>query len=73
MEAWDQGIDDSPLQRHSNLYHNGERYNVDMKLVARCYGKPSRRMLTEAVMIGEIPDDCTMNSRNEWNCVNLAE
>ena len=73
MEAWDQGVDDCPLQRHSNLFHNGERYNVDLKVVARCYGKPSRRMITEAVMIGEIPDDHTMNNKSEWNYMNLSK
>ena len=73
MEAWDQGVDDCPLQRHSNLVHNGERYNVDLKVVARCYGKPSRRMITEAVMIGEIPDDHTMNNKSEWNYINLSK
>ena len=33
----------------------------------------SRRMITEAVMIGEIPDDMTMNGKNEWSFIKLAK
>ena len=73
MEAWEQGDDECPLQRHSNLYHGGERFEVELKVVAKCYGRPSRRMVTEAVMIGEIPDNRTMNNRSEWNYTNLTK
>ena len=71
MEAWEQGEDECPLQRHSNLYHGGRRFNVDLEVIAKCYGKPSRRMITEAVLIGEIPDNETMNNKSEWNYANL--
>ena len=67
------GFDECPLQRHSNLFHNGERFDVEVKVVAKCYGRPTRRMVTEAVLIGEIPDDQTMNNRSEWNYANLTK
>ena len=73
MDAWDNGFDECPLQRHSNLFHNGERFDVEVKVVAKCYGRPTRRMVTEAVLIGEIPDDQTMNNRSEWNYANLTK
>ena len=43
MDAWDNGFDECPLQRHSNLFHNGERFDVEVKVVAKCYGRPTRR------------------------------
>ena len=73
MEAWERGEDECPLQRHSNLYHDGNRFTNDIKVVTKCYGKPSKRMITEAVMIGEIPDNMTMNNRNEWTFTRLAK
>ena len=73
MNAWDESDDECPLQRHSNLYHNGGHFEVELQVVAKCYGRPSRRMVTEAVLIGEIPDDQTMNNRAEWNYTNLTK
>ena len=35
------------------------------------YGKPSRRLITEAVLIDNLVDAQTMNSRREWTYTNL--
>ena len=50
---------------------------VDMHLNSRCrcFGKPSRRLITEAVLIGELKDNEVMNSRREWSyaCLNKVQ
>ena len=73
MEAWNRGDDEEPLQRHSNIYHEGERFDVKLNVLAKCYGRPSKRMITEAVMIEELPDDETMNNKKEWTYTKLGK
>lgn len=46
-------------------------FGVSVRVMAKCYGKPSRRMITEAVRIEEIPEDMTMNNKGEWSYVQL--
>ena len=52
-------------------YHNGGTYNINIKILAQCYGKPTTRMITEAVMIDELPDENSLNSKSEWTYVKL--
>ena len=52
-------------------YHNGGTFNIDVKIMAQCYGKPTTRMITEAVMIEELPDEHSLNSKAEWTYVKL--
>ena len=66
-----QGAEDKPLNRHRELYHGGRNFEVGCKVLAQCYGKPSRRMINEAVYIDELKDEETMNSRREWSYVKL--
>ena len=47
------GSDDKPLKRHRELYHGGDEVEVGCKILARCFGKPSKRMISEAVYIDE--------------------
>ena len=69
--AWIAEEDDCPLQRHASLYHNGGGFEVSLRILAECFGKPSRRMITEAVLIDEIPRGMTMNNKSEWTYVKL--
>lgn len=64
LEVWKAEDDKCPLQCHSNIYHNEQRYSFNMKIVANCYGKPSNQMIREAVWIGEIPYGRAMNNKN---------
>jgi hypothetical protein len=73
LDAWIEQDDECPLQRHANVYHNGGNFEVSIKLLANCFGKPSRRLITEAVMIDEIPEGRTMNNRAEWSYIKLAK
>ena len=59
------------LYEHSKKYHNNQNFEVDISILARCFGEPTTRMITEAVLINELSDNDTLNSRSEWNYVKL--
>ena len=71
VRDWERGAEKCPLLRHSHLFHGGERFDFGVKVLKSCYGKPSRRMITEAVLINELSDAETMNSKREWSFVEL--
>ena len=71
IEKWEAKADDSYLHKHAVQYHNGESFNIDIKILAQCYGKPTTRMITEAVMIEELPEENSLNSKSEWTYVRL--
>ena len=39
----------------------------------RCFGDPTKRHISEAVLIDELTDEQTMNSKNEWSYIRLAK
>ena len=51
--------------------HNGEDYDIDIQVINRCYGKPSKRLITEAIRIEELPIEKAMNSKKEWTYTKL--
>ena len=57
--------------KHSLECHNGEKFEVDVRIIAQCYGKPSTRLITEAVYIEELPKENSMNSKAEWTYIKL--
>ena len=61
----------TPLYRHKQLFHPDEEFSINVKILSKCFGKPSRRMITEAVLIGELKDENTMNSKTEWTYTRL--
>ena len=71
IRDWRNQKDFSPLWKHSLLYHNGEDFEVDIRVKSKDFGKPSRRLITEAVLIENLVDEQTMNSRREWTYTNL--
>ena len=73
IEAWKKKDDECPLQRHANLYHGGGHFVAELQVLAECYGKPSRRLITESVYIDELDDTMTMNGKSEWSYVKLAK
>ena len=68
---WQRGNDKSPLHRHAQLFHNGERFPVSVKILKKCFGDPTGRKITEAVLIDQLSNDETMNGKNEWTYVKL--
>ena len=71
MKNWDKDLHFCPLKRHSDLFHGGNLFEFEIEILSRCYGKPSRRMITEAVLIEELDEEETMNSRKEWTYTRL--
>ena len=71
FKEWEDRSEDSYLQKHAMEYHQGETFSVDVKIMTQCYGKPSTRMITEAVRIEELPDENSLNSKSEWTYVRL--
>ena len=68
---WADKSEDSYLYKHAVQYHNGETFGVDVKILAQCFGKPTTRMITEAVKIEELPEENLLNSKSEWTYVRL--
>ena len=71
VRDWDRGVENCPLLKHSRLFHGGQRFDFEVSILKRCYGRPSRRMITEAVLINELTEGETMNSKHEWSFVEL--
>ena len=67
----DGDVDQKPLKRHKELFHGGQDVEVGCKVLSQCYSKPTRRMIHEAVLIDELEDGETMNSRREWSYTKL--
>ena len=60
-----------PLVRHSSEYHEGKKFSTSVKIKECMYGKPSRRMIGEAVYINDLLDSEAMNGKNEWSYIRL--
>jgi hypothetical protein len=63
----------SVLFEHSKKYHGGRDFEVEVTILARCFGQPTTRMITEAVLIDELSDQETMNAKTEWTYVKLPK
>ena len=51
MRDWRKKDGKSPLWRHSQLFHQGEDFCVEVKVVDKSFGKPNKRLITESAMI----------------------
>ena len=71
FEDWRGKVESCPLYQHSQLYHEGRDFPVSVKILKNCYGDPTTRRITEAVLIDELSAAETMNGKNEWTYVKL--
>ena len=71
VKDWERGVETSPLLKHSRLFHGGQEFDFGVRILKRCYGRPSRRLIAEAVLINELTECETMNSKHEWSFVEL--
>ena len=71
FEDWNKKDGSSPLWRHSKEYHQNNNYPIELKILSKCFGKPTKRMITESVMIDEMEPEETMNSKNERGYVKV--
>ena len=58
-------------QRTGGMKKQAVLYTGTKSFTMKCFGKPSRRMITEAVTIGEIDEEESMNNKREWTYVAL--
>ena len=63
--------DKSTLFQHSMKHHDGKEFQMEVKILSKCFGEPTARMISEAVLIDELNDNETLNSKTEWNYVKL--
>ena len=52
-------------------HHDGKEFQMEVKILSKCFGEPTARMISEAVLIDELNDNETLNSKTEWNYVKL--
>ena len=71
FEDWKRRLDTCPLYRHSQLYHQGNRFPVGVRILSNCFGDPTTRRITESVLIDELSSEETMNGKNEWTYIKL--
>ena len=71
IAKWESKSEDSALFKHSEQCHDGESFEIGVKVLASCYGKPTTRLITEAVTINEVPEENSLNERTEWNYVRI--
>ena len=71
VKNWEEGTDDSCLHTHAEKFHHGGQFQIDVRLLKECYGKPTSRMVSEAVLIQDLPAEQSMNSKAEWTYVRL--
>ena len=70
-EDWTRKLDSSPLHRHAQSHHKGNKFPIRVKILKNCYGDPTTRKITEAVLIDGLSSNETMNEKNEWTFVKL--
>ena len=68
---WEMKKEDSPLWQHSMEHHQSEPFPVEIKVMRRCFGKPTRRMITESVLIEQTEEKESMNSKSEYGYVRI--
>ena len=71
VRDWKDKNEKSPLWRHSELYHEGQDFDLDVRVTDKSFGKPSGRMIAESVLIEQLGENETMNSKREWTYAKL--
>ena len=61
----------SVLYNHSEKVHNSEDFNVKVQIISKNFGDPTKRLITESVLIDELDDKEILNSKHEWSYVKL--
>ena len=59
--------------QHSSEHHKREEFPVELKIMSTCFGKPTRRLINEVVLIEEMGDKEGMNNKAEYGCVRVPK
>ena len=73
FDDWEKQREDTPLWTHSREHHNSGTFPVEIKILNRCFGKPTRRKITEAVLIQAMKIEESMNNKNEYGFVRIPK
>ena len=73
MGDWNSEKERCPLWKHDRQHHNKQRFDFDIKVISQCFGKPTRRLITEAVAIDELTPEKPMNNKGEWSYTKLSK
>ena len=68
---WENKRDDSPLWKHSVECHNMNIFPVKMRVLDRCFGKPTRRMISEVLLIEDMDEEESLNNKKEYGYVRV--
>ena len=61
----------SLLWEYSCNHHNNDNFNANVTVLSQNFGDPTKRLITESIMIDELIDEDLMNSKKEWSYVRL--
>ena len=73
FDKWEKKDEDSPLWRHSVEHHGMSTFPVKARILDRCFGKPTQRMITEVVMIEDMNEEESMNNKTEYGYVRVPK
>ena len=73
FDKWEKKSEESPLWRHSVDHHSMNTFPVKVRILDRCFGKPTQRMITEVVMIEDMDENEAMNNKKEYGCVKIPK
>ena len=59
------------IWKHAAKQHEDEKFPMKIKVNCQCFGQPSRRLVTEAVMINKMDVRESMNRKEEWNSMRI--
>lgn len=71
VKQWADKVQASPLWKHDELCHQGQGFDLEVKVKDRNFGKPTRRLMTEGVRIENLRVENAMNGKKEWTYVQL--
>ena len=71
FDKWRRRDEDSVLWKHSVEHHNSGDFPIEVKILERCFGRPTKRMITEVVLIEEMEESESMNNKAEYGYVKV--
>ena len=71
LKLWEKKDEKSVLWQHSMEHHESQQFPVEVSILSKCFGKPTKRLITEVVMIEEMNDAEGMNNKTEYGYVRM--
>ena len=71
MVSEDESDSVNPIYRHRIDSHSGREFPFVVRILDKRFGKPSKRLISEAVRIERMDNRRAMNNKNEWSYVCL--